>query len=196
MRIDLDVIYNLIAPDTRVLDLGCGDGSLLNKLKHTKNVEGMGIEIDPENFNTCLEKGLTVIEQDLDKGLGNFSDNSFDVVVMSQTLQAMHHPDVVLDETLRVGKQSIVAFPNFGHWQARLYLGTAGRMPVSKNLPHSWYETPNIHFCTIRDFEDLCREKNIRIIKKVCTGQVKILQGLSTVWPNLFASTAIYHLSR
>ncbi len=196
MRIDLDVIQKLIAPNTRVLDLGCGDGALLYNLKCNKSVNGLGIEIDKENFNQCLSKGLHVIEQDLDKGLDNFADKSFDVVVMTQTLQAVHHPDKVLEETLRVGKQSIVAFPNFGHWRCRLYLGTKGRMPVSKNMPHSWYETPNIHFCTVSDFEALCKERNIQILKRIVTSQHKTLNGLATVWPNLFGSTAIYHLSK
>ena len=196
MRIDLDVIQSWIAPDTRVLDLGCGDGTLLFNLKQNKNVSGLGIEIDEEKFNSCLMKGLNVIEQDLDKGLHNFADNSFDIVVMTQTLQAVHHPDRLLEETLRVGKQSIVAFPNFGHWLSRMHLGMVGRMPVSKNLPHSWYQTPNIHLCTISDFEVLCKERNIRILNREVTGQFDTLNGLANLWPNLFGSTAIYHLSR
>lgn len=196
MRIDLDVIQSWIAGNSRVLDLGCGDGTLLYNLQHNKSVSGLGIEIDEQNFNRCLARGLNVIEQDLDQGLGNFADKSFDVVVMTQTLQAMHNPDRLLEETLRVGKQSIVAFPNFGHWRARFYLATRGRMPVSKNLPHSWYATPNIHFCTIRDFEVLCQERQIRILNREMTGPVRTLNSLARIWPNLFASTAIYHLSR
>lgn len=196
IRIDLDVIQQLIPNNARVLDLGCGDGTLLYNLKHHKAVAGLGIEIDAENFNQCLIKGLDVIEQDLDKGLSNFSDLSFDVVVMTQTLQAVHHPDQILEETLRIGKQSIVAFPNFAHWRCRFHLGIKGRMPVSQFMPLSWYETPNIHFCTVRDFEVLCKERNVKILKRIVTSQYKTLNGLATIWPNLFGATAIYHLSK
>lgn len=196
MRIDLDVIEQWIAPNSRVLDLGCGDGTLLLNLQQHKNVSGLGIEIDPEKFNRCLEKGLNVIEQNLNEGLHNFTDHSFDVVVMTQTLQAMHHPDRVLEETLRVGKQSIVAFPNFGHWSCRFYLGSKGRMPVSKFMPYMWYDTPNIHFCTVRDFEALLKEREIRILNRVVTNPSAKLGGLPNLWPNLFGSTAIYHLSK
>lgn len=195
MRLDFDVIESWIAPGSRVLDLGCGDGSLLAKLGESRNVSGLGIEIDHDKFNLCIDKGLNVIEQDLDQGLGNFADGSFDVVVMTQTLQAVHHPDKVLEEMLRVGKQSIVAFPNFGHWYCRLYLGSRGRMPVSRMMPYHWYDTPNIHFCTINDFETLCQQRNIRILNKAMAGRSNRLKGVAAIRPNLFATTAIYHLS-
>jgi methionine biosynthesis protein MetW len=196
MRIDLDVIEGWIAPNSRVLDLGCGDGTLLDNLRRNKSVSALGIEIDAANFNLCLERGLNVIEQNLDDGLANFADGAFDVVVMTQAIQAMKRPDHILEEMLRVGRQGIVAFPNFGHWSCRFYLGTLGRMPVSRNLPLSWYETPNIHFCTIRDFEALCHERNITILNREVTGATGKLETLARAWPNLFASTAIYHLSR
>ncbi len=196
MRIDLDVIEGWIAPNSRVLDLGCGDGTLLDNLRRNKSVSALGIEIDAANFNLCLERGLNVIEQNLDDGLANFADGAFDVVVMTQAIQAMKRPDHILEEMLRVGRQGIVAFPNFGHWSCRFYLGTLGRMPVSRNLPLSWYETPNIHFCTIRDFEALCHERNITILNREVTGATGKLETLARGWPNLFASTAIYHLSR
>ncbi|HEY9032785.1 MAG TPA: methionine biosynthesis protein MetW [Pseudomonadales bacterium] len=196
MRIDLDVIQQWIAPGSRVLDLGCGDGTLLDSLTRNKQVNGVGIEIDPDKFNRCIDRGLSVIEQDLDQGLGNFADASFDVVVMTQTLQAMHHPDRVLEEMLRVGRQGIVAFPNFGHWFCRFHLGLKGRMPVSGFMPYYWYNTPNIHFCTVRDFDNLCRERQIRILNRAMTNSVGQLTGLTGIAPNLFATTAIYHLSR
>ncbi len=196
MRVDLDVIQQWITPNSRVLDLGCGDGTLLYNLQKQKAVNGLGIEIDADKFNACLAKGVNVIEQNLDEGLSNFTDNSFDVVVMTQTLQAMHHPDKVLEETLRVGKQSIVAFPNFGHWRCRLDLSTKGRMPVSKFMPYSWYNTPNIHFCTIQDFEALLRKREIKVLNRVVTTPDQRLNNLAEFWPNLFGSTAIYHLSK
>lgn len=196
MRLDHDVIQAWVKPGSRVLDLGCGDGALLLNLKNHKQVRGVGIEIDHEKFNICVSKGLSVIEQNADLGLGNFSNHSFDVVVMSQTLQAMNRPDQVLEETLRIGKEAIVAFPNFGHWFCRLHLGLKGRMPVSRFMPYSWFDTPNIHFCTIADFERLCQQKNIRILNRVVTTTDGKFNRLAAIWPNLFATTAIYHLSK
>ncbi|CAA0082077.1 Bifunctional methionine biosynthesis protein MetXA/MetW [BD1-7 clade bacterium] len=196
MRFEFSVIQDWIQPHSRVLDLGCGDGTLLAALQKNKGVRGLGIEIEPAHFDACILRGLSVINQNLDKGLDNFTDQSFDTVVMTLTLQAMRHPDEVLEETLRVGKESIVAFPNFGHWRCRLHLITKGRMPVSKFMPYSWYNTPNIHFCTVRDFEDLCAERSIRILNKEVTSAEGRLPWLARLWPNLFASVAIYHLSR
>ena len=195
MRVEFDVIKQWIQPKSRVLDLGCGDGTLLVELKNSKNIEGIGIEIDPDDFNACVAKGLNVIDQNLDQGLSNFSDDSFDVVVMTLTLQAVRHPDKVLEETLRVGKQSIVAFPNFGHISSRLYLLYKGRMPVSKFMPYTWYNTPNIHFCTVRDFEALCLERNISILNKVVASPTGKPSLLAKIWPNLFGSMAIFHIS-
>lgn len=195
MRIEFDIISQWVSAKARVLDLGCGDGRLLKKLSD-KGCHTLGIEINPEKFNHCLQLGLNVIEQNMDEGLENFPDASFDVVILSQTLQALHHPDRVLEETLRIGKEAIVAFPNFGNWRARFYLGLKGKMPVSKFMPYNWYDTPNIHFCTIKDFEQLCRERNIKILDKAVTSDDKKLAGLSEAFPNIFASTAIYHISR
>lgn len=195
MRIDLNEIQHWIAQGSRILDLGCGDGTLLKFLKDTKKVDGYGLEIDPEQINLCIDKGLNVIEQNLDRGLGNFADNSFDTVLMTQALQTLHFPHLVLDEMLRVGNECIVTFPNFGHWKARYYLATRGRMPVSDLLPYEWYNTPNIHFCTFKDFEVLCRDKSIKVIHRQVVNEQSALI-LKDFSPNLFGETAIYHLSK
>lgn len=195
MRIDLNEIQHWINSHSRVLDLGCGDGTLLKFLIEHKQVQGYGLEIDPAQINTCIDKGLNVIEQNLDRGLGNFADKSFDTVIMTQALQTLHFPHKVLDEMLRVGKECIVTFPNFGHWKARLYLATRGRMPVSDLLPYEWYDTPNIHFCTFKDFEVLCRERQIKVINRQVVNE-QSSHALKDAMPNLFGETAIYHLSK
>lgn len=195
MRIDLNEIQHWIKQGSRILDLGCGDGTLLKFLIDTKQVQGYGLEIDAAQINTCIDKGLNVIEQNLDRGLGNFADKSFDTVLMTQALQTLHFPHLVLDEMLRVGKECIVTFPNFGHWKARFYLATRGRMPVSDLLPYEWYDTPNIHFCTFKDFEVLCRERNIKVINREVVNE-QSGQTLKDFMPNLFGETAIYHLSK
>jgi len=195
MRIDLNEIQHWIQQGSRILDLGCGDGTLLKFLIDTKHVQGYGLEIDAAQINTCIDKGLNVIEQNLDRGLGNFTDKSFDTVLMTQALQTLHFPHLVLDEMLRVGKECIVTFPNFGHWKARFYLATRGRMPVSDLLPYEWYDTPNIHFCTFKDFEVLCRERNIKVINRQVVNE-QSGQTLKDFMPNLFGETAIYHLSK
>lgn len=194
MRIDLNEIQHWIKQGSRVLDLGCGDGTLLKFLIDTKQVQAYGLEIDPEQINLCIDKGLNVIEQNLDRGLGNFTDKSFDTVLMTQALQTLHFPHLVLDEMLRVGKECIVTFPNFGHWKARFQLLTRGRMPVSDLLPYEWYDTPNIHFCTFKDFEVLCRERQIKVIHRQVVNEAQSL--LKDTMPNLFGETAIYHLSK
>jgi methionine biosynthesis protein MetW len=196
MRQDLTHIQRWIEPGSRVLDLGCGDGEFLEILRDQRQVRGTGIEIDQADINTAIRRGLNIIEQNMDRGLANFPDQSFDTVVMAHALQAMRFPDKVLDEMLRIGRRGIVTFPNFGHWRCRLYLGTRGRMPVSKFMPHSWYDTPNIHFCTVRDFEALCRDKGIRILERDMVGNTEREPLLATAWPNLFATTAIYLIAR
>ena len=161
-----------------------------------KQVHGYGLEIDPDNIHKCVERGVSVIEQDIDQGLSNFDTNSFDTVIMTSALQALHNPDKVLDEMLRVGKECIVTFPNFGHWRCRLHLSTRGRMPVSKFMPYSWYDTPNIHFCTFRDFEELCRDKNLHVLRRLVTDHQHQNNPLTRLAPNLLGETAIYHLCR
>ena len=194
-RIDLDIITGWVKPGARVLDLGCGDGTLLHRLTSQKEVQGYGLEIDHQQINTCISKGLNVVEQDLDKfGLANFSDASFDTVIMTQALQTMRYPDQMVEEMLRIGRECIVTFPNFGHWRARLHLAFKGRMPVSESLPYEWYDTPNIHFCTFKDFEILCRDRGITIKQRLVVTDSGWDAIGAKVHPNLFGTTAIYHL--
>ncbi|MBT7718742.1 MAG: methionine biosynthesis protein MetW [Halieaceae bacterium] len=196
MRLDLTHIQRWIAPGSRVLDLGCADGEFLQTLRDQRQVRGTGIEIDQADINSAIGRGLNIIEQDMDKGLANFPDQSFDTVVLAHALQAVHYPDRVLEEMLRIGRQGIVTFPNFGHWRCRLFLGARARMPVSSFMPHTWYNTPNIHFCTVHDFEALCSERGIRILARDVVGNTEREPMLANAWPNLFATTAIYHITR
>ena len=189
-------IGDWIKENSRVLDLGCGDGSLLETLSNKNQVRGYGLEIDPDSISQCIGRGVNVIEQDLNEGLENFADASFDTVVMMQTLQALRYPHLVLDEMLRIGKQCIVTFPNFGHWRTRADLVFSGRMPVTKRLSYQWYDTPNIHFFTYKDFEALCLERNINIVNRNFVGGRASDLGLDSIWPNLFAHTAVYRLSK
>ena len=196
MRPDLAIIQDWIAPSSRVLDLGCGDGSLLQYLKQTKQITEIGLEIDPKNINKCLGKGVNVIEQNLDRGLGNFESGSFDTVLLAQTLQALHRPDLLIDEMLRIGKKGIVTFPNFGNWKSRYYLTRKGRMPVSRFMPYQWYDTPNIPFCTVKDFDALCVAKNIRVLTRTVVDSQHQGNWYIKLWPNLLGEIAIYHLTR
>lgn len=196
LRADLDIIQEWIKPDSHVLDLGCGDGELLRYLRDAKGVHGYGLEIDPEKISACIRNGVNVIEQDLDKELDNFGDKTFDTVVMTQSLQAMHYPDRVLEDMLRIGKEGILTFPNFAHWRCRLYLSSKGRMPVSDFMPYTWYNTPNIHFCTFQDFEDLCRQRSIQILNRLVVDQTHQSSRLSALWPNLLGEIAIYRITR
>lgn len=196
MRPDQEIIKRWIVPDSRVLDLGCGDGSLLLDLRETKNVRGLGLEIDADKIQTCVERGVNVIDQNLDEGLGNFQPDSFDTVLLAQTLQALSHPDRLIDEMLRIGRRGIVTFPNFGNWKSRLYLSSKGRMPVSKFMPHAWYDTPNIHFCTVRDFDALCAEKGIRILERTVVDLQHEGSWSMRLLPNLLGEIAIYHIAR
>jgi len=196
MRFDLTLIQPWINEGSRVLDLGCGDGTLLATLAKQKNVSGVGLEIDPENITQSLAQGVNVIEHDLNLGLGNFRDNSFDMVVMTLALQTLRYPHLVIDEMLRVGRECIVTFPNFGHWRSRWYLSQRGKMPVSKFLPYTWYDTPNIHFCTVKDFEALCADKQIRVLNSAVIGADNIQSSLADRFPNLLGVTAVYHISK
>jgi methionine biosynthesis protein MetW len=196
MRPDLAIIADLVTPGARVLDLGCGDGELLAFLKEHKRANGYGLEIDPRMITTCVERGVNVIEQDLDEGLANFASSSFDLVVMTETLQAVRYPADLLEEMLRIGRECIVTFPNFGHWQCRLYLASRGRMPIARHLPHHWFDTPNIHLCTFEDFERLCRERHVVIRNRFVVDERYRGRALMNALPNLFGTIAFYHLGR
>jgi len=196
MRPDLEIIQQWIEPESRVLDLGCGNGTLLNYLKNTKQVRGIGLEIDEENIQCCIQNGVNVIEQNLDQGLSNFQSGSFETVLLAQTLQALSNPDRLIDEMLRIGERGIVTFPNFGNWKSRLYLATKGRMPVSKFMPHQWYDTPNIHFCTVKDFDALCKTKNIRVLTRTFVDSQHQGSWAVKSWPNFLGEIAIYHITK
>ena len=196
MRADLKIVTDLIADGARVLDLGCGDGELLAHLRDTKHTHGYGLEIDPAQITGCLTRGVNVIEHDLNMGLARFRDASFDVVVMAETLQVVRRPDLVLTEMLRIGRECVVTFPNFGHWRCRLQLATRGRMPVSRHLPHRWYDTPNIHLCTFVDFEQLCGELQLNIVERFVVDSDFGSRFLINRFPNLFGTGAFYRLSR
>ena len=198
LRADLDIISGWIKAETKVLDLGCGDGTLLAYLRDERKVLGYGLEIDLFNIEVCVEKNLNVIQANLNNGLkAYFEDNSFDCVIMSQTLQATEQPDLLIEEMLRVGSEGIVTFPNMAHWSARLQLGIKGIMPVTKNLPNQWFNTPNVHLCTLRDFEALCQKHDIQILERtVVDHSHKKGNWLTNLFPNLLGEVAIYRFCR
>jgi len=196
MRADLEIIAEWIQPKARVLDMGCGDGELLDFLSQQKQVDGLGLEIDHDNITSCITRGVNVIEKNLDEGLASIDDSSFDSVVMTQALQVMHRPDLIVEEMLRIGNEGIVTFPNFAHWRARFYLAFRGKMPVSKFLSYSWYDTPNIHFCTFKDFEALCIERDIRIIERTVVDNEHRQRWWHKLWPNMMGEIAIYRITR
>lgn len=195
-RPDLALIADMIESGARVLDLGCGTGALLAWLAAHKGVNGYGLEIDPLNISTCIERGVNVLEQNLDDDLSAFETGGFDVVVMTETLQAVRRPDRVLEEMLRIAPRGIVTFPNFAHWRIRAQLALRGRMPMNDALPHAWYDTPNIHLCTFDDFETLCSDTGIRINARTVVDRDYRSRPLLDALPNLFGTIAIYGLGR
>ena len=175
MKKEFRIIADLIEKNSRVLDVGCGDGELMSFILNNISEDVRGIEISKTNVQKCISKGLTVIEGDAENDLYQFPNASFDFVILSQTLQAFLNPEKVLDELLRVGKKGIVTIPNFGHWKVRLNLLFKGTMPVTKSLPHKWYNTPNLHMCTIKDFFNFCDDKKIKFIKSLALSQEKLI---------------------
>jgi methionine biosynthesis protein MetW len=198
LRADLTVIASMVKHGAKVLDIGCGEGMLLDHLSQHKQIDGRGIELYQSGVKQCVHKGLSVIQGDVDTDLQFYPDHSFDYVISSQVIQATHHPHKVLSEMLRIGKQAIVSLPNFGYWQNRSYLLTKGRMPVTETLSYQWYDTPNIHFCTIRDFIALCGEMDIAITRRVFIGhEGQVLRfGIKRMGANMFAEQAVFLLTR
>jgi methionine biosynthesis protein MetW len=186
-RADFSTIAGWIAPQARVLDLGCGDGSLLAHLRESRGVAGYGIEIDDAGVLASIGNGVNVLQSDLESGLAGFDDRSFDSVILSQTLQAMRHTEEIVLEMLRVGREAIVTFPNFGHWTHRLQI-MRGRMPVSDSLPYQWYDTPNIHLCTVADFDAFLAERGCVVLERVVLHETRRVLFA----PNLLGSLAIY----
>jgi methionine biosynthesis protein MetW len=195
MRPDLDIVAAMIDPGSRVLDLGCGDGALLETLKQEKDCHVLGIENDPDGFHECISRGVPVTQGDLESELPEIESDAFDWAVLSLTLQAVRHPDRVLSEMKRVAPRQIVSLPNFGQWRLRAGLALKGRMPVTPILPYQWYDTPNIHLCTIRDFEALASEIGLSVERRIVVGSGgKAEAGLSRIAPNLLATGAVYSL--
>ncbi|OUD14044.1 methionine biosynthesis protein MetW [Thioflexithrix psekupsensis] len=194
LRTDLALLSDWIKPHSHVLDLGCGDGTLLAHLRDTRSVSGYGVDIDENKLIRCIEAGIYVIHSDLNKGLSQFSDKSFDNVILTQTLQALKRPDLLLLEMMRVGEEAIVTFPNFGHWACRFDIFFRGQMPLSRALPNEWYRTENIHLCTLKDFEQLCQTLNINIMQRAIVDTGHRSTALMRLLPNLMGEIAIYRL--
>ena len=192
-RGDIDTIVSWVPEGGKVLDLGCGDGELLHRLQAEKRVEGLGVDIDAANIIAAVGKGLCVVQQDMEDGLQNFKSSRFDAVIIAYSLQVLERPHAVLERIVSIGNEAIVTFPNFGHWRSRLSLLLGGRMPKTKALPYSWFNTPNIHFCTVADFEALCKDLNIAVVERRTSSGVGLLAEL---WPNLFAKSASYRITQ
>jgi methionine biosynthesis protein MetW len=196
-RVDLALIAEMIAPESRVLDVGCGDGQLLALLARTKNVDGRGVELSQEGVNACVTRGLSVVQGDADADLRDYPNDAFDYVILSQTIQATRNPREVLSQMKRIGRRAVVSFPNFGNWRVRLQLLWSGRMPVTRSLDQAWYDTPNIHLCTVRDFVSLCDDLGFHIDDAVSViGNRGKRVGRPGTFDNLTAESAVLLLSR
>ncbi|MBF0494373.1 MAG: methionine biosynthesis protein MetW [Candidatus Omnitrophica bacterium] len=191
LRLDHKVICDMVTPGAKVLDMGSGEGDLLAYLVEQKDVDGTGVEINEEAIYKCVEKGLSVFHGDIDSGLSDYPDKFFDFVIFNQAMQQVHKPLPAIKEALRIGKKLIIGFPNFCNINARLQLCFLGRVPVTPSLPYTWYDTPNLHFLSIRDFQDFCRKQNIKIEKSVFLGE----SGVVKMFPNLFALNGIFQVS-
>ena len=198
MKNEFKVIADLIEKDKRVLDVGCADGTLMKFLKDNKNINIRGLEISKDKVQKCIAKGLTVIEGNAEKDLSQFPDKSFDYVVLSQTLQAFLNPELVINELLRVGNKAIVTIPNFGYWKIRLHLLTKGTMPITKTLPDEWYNTPNLHMCTIKDFVHFVKSRNFRIFKSLALNDedVSLINNSNLGIKNLLADLGIFLIEK
>ena len=198
MKLEFKIIADLLEENTRILDVGCDDGTLMEFLKKNKNIDIRGIEISKQKVQTCISKGLTVIEGNAEVDLKQFPDNSFDYVVLGQTLQAFINPEIVIKELLRVGNKAIVTIPNFGHWKVRLNLFTQGTMPVTNTLPNDWYNTPNIHMCTIKDFFKFSEKMNFKIFKSfaLMNKSVSTINNTNLFFKNLFCELGIFLIEK
>lgn len=195
IRAELKVIADWIKPRSRVLDLGCGKGELLSYLQENHQVTGYGIEIEQQNIVASIDNNINVIQADIEQGLIGFEDNSFDYVIMTQTIQAIRNTDGILEEMLRVGREGIITFPNFGHWRSRLNI-LLGHMPITKTLPNTWYNTPNIHLCTLKDFEILCAEKGFKILQRSIVDSQHRRRAFGSFLPNLLGEIALYKIQK
>ena len=194
MKKEFQIISELINKNCRVLDVGCGDGILMKNLKDNKSVDTRGLEISKKNVQACISKGLSVIEGNAESDLKQFPNLSFDYAILGQTLQAFYNPEKVIDDLLRVSKRAIITIPNFGYWKVRLHLFIKGTMPVTKNLPHEWHNTPNLHMCTIKDFFIFCEKRNIKIFKSLAINQEKIseISFKNLIYKNLISELGIF----
>ena len=196
-QLNYEVVTDIIPEGVRVLDLGCGDGTLFSKLLKEKKISGVGIEINQDEVIKAPDKGVSVIQGDIDEGLKQFPDGSFDYAILNQTLQSTEKPDLVVDEMLRVAKKAVVSFPNFAYWKVRFYLFFKGKMPKSKALPYEWYNTPNIHLMTVNDFFEFCKNRNIKILKSVYLTRNKARSGiLVRAITNFFSEEVVFVVSR
>ncbi len=195
LRQDLRIIQDWVSPGSRILDLACGDGTLMTALRDKKNTSGYGMEISPTDINCCLSRGLNVIHRDIELGLSVFADKTFDYVLTTHSIQTLKNPAHILEEMVRVGVRGIVSFPNMGYWRARAHIAFKGKMPITKSLPFQWHDTPNTHLCTLRDFENLCKALQIKIERRAAVNDNHRRNFPAAAFPNLLSETALYEIS-